>query len=77
VRYRCGLRTKADLTRPLDATHWPQWGKATSTDGLPAGDQRGYQFVAVAASTSPTDASQRSASIAALQPSPAAVTAWR
>ena len=37
----------------------------------------GYQFVAVEAVTSPTDSSQRSASMAALQPSPAAVTAWR
>ena len=37
----------------------------------------GYQFVAVSASTSPSVASQRSASIAALQPSHAAVTAWR
>ncbi len=36
-----------------------------------------YQFVAVEVSISPTDASQRSASMAALQPSPAAVTAWR
>ena len=36
-----------------------------------------YQFVAVEASISPTDASQRSASMAALQPSPAAVTACR
>ncbi len=43
-------------------------------------DQRppwAYQFVAVEVSISPTDASQRSASMAALQPSPAAVTAWR
>jgi len=40
-------------------------------------DGRGYQFVAVEASTSPTDSSQRSTSMAALQPSPAAVTAWR
>ena len=37
----------------------------------------GHQLVAVDASISPTDASQRSASIAALQPSPAAVTACR
>ena len=36
-----------------------------------------HQLVAVEASISPTDASQRSASMAALQPSPAAVTAWR
>ncbi len=36
-----------------------------------------YQAVAVTASAMPSDASQRSASIAALQPSPAAVTAWR
>ena len=40
-------------------------------------DGRGYQLVAVEASTSPTDSSQRSTSMAALQPSPAAVTAWR
>ena len=38
---------------------------------------RGYQLVAVTRWTSPIDSSQRSASIAALQPSPAAVTAWR
>ena len=36
-----------------------------------------YQLVAVDGSISPIDASQRSASIAALQPSPAAVTACR
>ena len=36
-----------------------------------------YQAAAVLSSTTPTDSSQRSASIAALQPSPAAVTAWR
>ena len=36
-----------------------------------------YQLVAVVATCSPMDSSQRSASIAALQPSPAAVTAWR
>ena len=36
-----------------------------------------YQFVAVWAWISPTDSSQRSASMAALHPSPAAVTAWR
>ncbi len=33
--------------------------------------------MAVAASISPTDSSQRSASMTALHPSPAAVTAWR
>jgi hypothetical protein len=38
---------------------------------------RAYQAVAVAASLIPSDSSQRSASIAALQPSAAAVTAWR
>ncbi len=36
-----------------------------------------YQAVAVAASVIPWASSQRSASMAALQPSPAAVTAWR
>ena len=36
-----------------------------------------YQAVAVDVSAMPCDSSQRSASIAALQPSPAAVTAWR
>jgi len=36
-----------------------------------------YQLVAVEAWTSPTDSSQRSASMAARQPSPAAVIAWR
>jgi hypothetical protein len=36
-----------------------------------------YQAVAVEASLMPSDSSQRSASIAALQPSAAAVTAWR
>ena len=36
-----------------------------------------YQAVAVVASLIPWASSQRSASIAALQPSPAAVTAWR
>ena len=36
-----------------------------------------YQAVAVAASVIPSDSSQRSASMAALQPSAAAVTAWR
>jgi hypothetical protein len=36
-----------------------------------------YQAVAVLASVIPCDSSQRSASIAALQPSAAAVTAWR
>lgn len=45
--------------------------------GGPARDLNAYQFVAVEGSISPTDASQRSASMAALQPSPAAVTAWR
>ena len=39
--------------------------------------QAGYQLVAVTRSTSPIDSSQRSTSMAALQPSPAAVTAWR
>jgi len=36
-----------------------------------------YQAVVVAASVMPSDSSQRSASMAALQPSAAAVTAWR
>ena len=36
-----------------------------------------YHAVDVAASAMPCDSSQRSASIAALQPSAAAVTAWR
>src|SRR4029079_16175222 len=45
------------------------------TGGRSQGD--GYQAVAVAASVIPSDSSQRSASIAALQPSAAAVTAWR
>ena len=36
-----------------------------------------YQAVAVDASAMPSASSQRSASMAALQPSPAAVTAWR
>ena len=36
-----------------------------------------YQAVEVAASVMPWASSQRSASMAALQPSPAAVTAWR
>ena len=39
--------------------------------------EAGYQLVAVTRSTSPIDSSQRSTSMAALQPSPAAVTAWR
>ncbi len=43
----------------------------------PAGGLSGYQLVAVTRSTSPIDSSQRSTSMAALQPSPAAVTAWR
>ena len=43
--------------------------------GKPCG--RPYQAVAVAASVIPWASSQRSASMAALQPSPAAVTAWR
>ena len=38
---------------------------------------RAYQAVSVLASVMPCDSSQRSASIAAMQPSPAAVTAWR
>ena len=38
---------------------------------------RTYQAVVVAASVMPSDSSQRSASMAALQPSAAAVTAWR
>ena len=42
-----------------------------------ASEHCAYQFVAVEVSIAPTDASQRSASMAALQPSPAAVTAWR
>jgi hypothetical protein len=37
----------------------------------------GYQAPAVLASVMPWDSSQRSASMAALQPSAAAVTAWR
>ena len=39
--------------------------------------RRTHQAVAVAASVMPWASSQRSASIAALQPSAAAVTAWR
>jgi hypothetical protein len=47
---------------------------------LARGSARGppyYQAVAVETSLIPSDSSQRSASIAALQPSAAAVTAWR
>ena len=43
----------------------------------PPARERHYQAVAVAASVMPWASSQRSASMAALQPSPAAVTAWR
>ena len=45
---------------------------------MPAGGRRrAYQAAADAASVMPSDSSQRSASMAALQPSAAAVTAWR
>jgi hypothetical protein len=43
----------------------------------PAAGETTYQAVDVATSVMPCDSSQRSASIAALQPSAAAVTAWR
>ena len=45
--------------------------------GLRTGAGVGYQAVAVEASAMPSLSSQRSASIAARAPSPAAVTAWR
>ena len=57
---------------------------AQCTSGTHAGRARrgppaspSYQAVAVAASVMPSASSQRSASMAALQPSAAAVTAWR
>jgi hypothetical protein len=46
-------------------------------EGEPPGLRHTYQAVEVAASVMPCASSQRSASIAALQPSAAAVTAWR
>ena len=46
-------------------------------EGEAPGLGHSYQAVEVAASVIPSASSQRSASMAALQPSPAAVTAWR
>ena len=69
---------------------WRQAAAARRAAGEPAGAATaeghranrgrwdgGYQAVAVWCSARPSCSSQRSASIAALQPSPAAVTAWR
>ena len=70
----------ADRWREHTSTRWPEivpscsgarcGGSATPTSGP-------YQAVAVAASAMPSASSQRSASIAARQPSPAAVIACR
>ena len=57
-----------------------QVGGAANEGALPGGGTANgdvYQAVVVAASVMPSDSSQRSASMAALQPSAAAVTAWR
>ena len=66
-RPECSLQTRGD--RRLDAEPLDQV-VASSLRG-------GHQAVAVAASVMPCDSSQRSASMAALQPSAAAVTACR
>ncbi len=50
---------------------------ANGRGGADAPETGSYQAVAVAASAMPCDSSQRSASMAALQPSAAAVMAWR
>ena len=64
-------RQGIDLFRERGWARWPVSGaRRAPTEPL-------YQAVAVAASVMPWASSQRSASIAALQPSPAAVTAWR
>ena len=60
-------------TRTLDGRFDAQPGAARESRGF----GHPYQAVAVAASVIPSASSQRSASMAALQPSAAAVTAWR
>ncbi len=55
----------------------PLGRRAVSSVAVGSVPRVAHHAVAVAASTMPRDSSQRSASMAALQPSPAAVTAWR
>jgi hypothetical protein len=61
---------------PLASEEWGTSDRAKSSINArcPAAP---YQAVVVAASVMPSDSSHRSASMAALQPSAAAVTAWR
>ena len=68
------LRGRRETPRPGTAAG--HGSDAAAAKGHEQGGRR-YQAVAVDASAMPSDSSQRSASIAALQPSPAAVTAWR
>jgi hypothetical protein len=55
----------------------PEPWQDPDTRRRPCGRRGRHQAVAVADSAIPWDSSHRSASMAALQPSPAAVTAWR
>ncbi len=62
----------------LGAARQVGWGGASRAGRrTPRADVASYQAVAVWTSVIPSDSSQRSASMAALQPSAAAVTAWR
>jgi hypothetical protein len=75
-----------EICRPLASSRRPPAGRPKSSiKGQLAGAEvwragrptAPYQAEAEAASVMPSDSSQRSASMAALQPSAAAVTAWR
>ena len=74
--------TQTSATPLLDASEPHHESSVLSGEARPirrgawAADAR-YQAVAVACSVMPWASSQRSASIAALQPSAAAVMAWR
>ena len=83
-----GIKTRGSSASGLEIKHQSSRVAARAIGapgaGRPARRPRGagararaYQAVAVAASVMPWASSQRSASMAALQPSPAAVTAWR
>ena len=80
-RRASGARGSRADPRAGDGCRRTAWSAASGAAASASAGRRAarptYQAVAVAASAMPWDSSQRSASIAALQPSPAAVTAWR